>query len=177
MKRYFLIGYMGSGKTTLGHSISEELGLSFVDVDSYIEQQYHKTITELFESLGESGFREIERKMLHEVSKVEDVIISTGGGAPCFSNNMEYMKGEGIVIYLKVSPQRLFERLKKVKYTRPLLQNKTDEELSDYISVTLERRNLFYNQADIIFHAEDLATDEEIKRTTSLLAKELSDYK
>ncbi len=99
MKRVFLIGYMGAGKTTLGKALSKKSGLTFIDLDWYIEERYHKTIQQIFADHGEEGFREIEKNMLHEVSEFEDVIISTGGGTPCFFDNMDYMNSVGETVF------------------------------------------------------------------------------
>ncbi len=95
MKRIFLIGYMGAGKTTVGKVLSRQLELSFIDLDHYIEGRYHKTVGQLFAEKGEDVFRDIERRMLREVAAFEDVLVSTGGGAPCFFDNMEFMIGAG----------------------------------------------------------------------------------
>ena len=95
MKRIFLIGYMGSGKTTLGKAFARAMQLQFIDLDWYIEERFHKTVQELFAERGENGFREIERNMLHEVGDFEDVLIAAGGGTPCFFDNMDYMNSVG----------------------------------------------------------------------------------
>ena len=102
MIRIFLIGYMGAGKTTLGKAFAKKYNLSFVDLDWYIEERFHKTVQELFAERGEDGFRELERNMLHEVADFENVIISTGGGAPCFFDNMDFMNKSGITVFLNV---------------------------------------------------------------------------
>ena len=96
MKRVFLVGYMGAGKTTVGKELAKLAGLSFIDLDFYIEGRYHKAVSQIFAERGEEAFREIERNMLHEVAEFEDVLISTGGGAPCFFDNMEFMNASGI---------------------------------------------------------------------------------
>ena len=92
MIRIFLTGYMGAGKTTLGKAFAREMNVPFIDLDWYIEERFHKSIRELFTERGEASFRELERNMLHEVGEFEDVVVSTGGGTPCFFDNMEYMK-------------------------------------------------------------------------------------
>ena len=102
MIRIFLIGYMGAGKTTLGKAFAREMGLTFVDLDWYIEERFHKTIRQLFTEMGEDGFRELEKRMLHEVADFENVVISTGGGTPCFFDNMEFMNSKGSVVFLDV---------------------------------------------------------------------------
>ena len=95
MVRIFLTGYMGAGKTTLGKAFARKMNVPFVDLDWYIEERFHKTVGELFTERGETGFRELERNMLHEVAEFENVVISTGGGAPCFFDNMEFMNRWG----------------------------------------------------------------------------------
>ena len=126
MIRIFLTGYMGAGKTTLGKAFARELNVPFIDLDWYIEERFHKSIRELFVERGEASFRELERNMLHEVSEFEDVIISTGGGTPCFFDNMDYMNGHGQTVFLDVHPDILFNRLRVATHQRPILQGKTD---------------------------------------------------
>ena len=120
MRRIFLIGYMGAGKTTLGRALAKELGIQFIDMDSYIEARFCKTISKIFAEKGEEGFREIERRILHEVGEFEDVIISTGGGTPCFFDNVEYMNGQGTTVFLDVPEERLFIRLSIARSKRQL---------------------------------------------------------
>ena len=127
MIRIFLTGYMGAGKTTLGKAFARELNVPFIDLDWYIEERFHKSIRELFVERGEASFRELERNMLHEVSEFEDVIISTGGGTPCFFDNMDYMNGHGQTVFLDVHLDILFNRLRVATHQRPILQGKTDE--------------------------------------------------
>lgn len=162
MKRIFLIGYMGSGKTTLGKAYARAMQLQFIDLDWYIEERFHKTVQELFDERKEDGFREIERNMLHEVAEFENVIIACGGGTPCFFDNMEYMNGKGETVFLDASPEVLFRRLKIAKSKRPLLMDKSDEELMDVIQNALRIRIPFYSQAKYVFNAESLEDREQI---------------
>ena len=124
---------MGSGKTTIGKALAKELGMPFYDLDWYIESRMRKTVKELFDSVGEEGFRQIERNMLHEVAEFENVIISCGGGTPCFFDNMDYINQQGDTVYLKASPEVLYGHLKMGKAVRPLLLNKTPEEVRLFI--------------------------------------------
>ncbi|KAA6332217.1 Shikimate kinase [termite gut metagenome] len=156
MIRVFLIGYMGAGKTTLGKIVARKLNLSFVDIDCFIENRFHKKIRDLFEERGETGFRELEKKILHEVAEFENVIISTGGGAPCFFDNMDFMNQKGETIFLKVHPDILLRRLRVSTTSRPVLKDKTDEELHTFIVQTLEIRSPFYIQAQHIFNTDEL---------------------
>ena len=155
MKRIFLIGYMGSGKSTIGKLLAKNAGLQFVDLDLFIEKRHHKSIGQLFTEKGEPGFREIERRALEEVSEFETTVISTGGGAPCFFDNMDLMNRSGLTIYLKVSESKLVNRLHHIKHNRPLIKNKNEEELRLFISENLRKREPFYNQAKLIFDAEE----------------------
>lgn len=172
MIRIFLIGYMGAGKTTLGKALSRELGLPFIDLDWYTEERYHKTIRELFSEKGERNYRELEQRMLHEVAEFENVIISVGGGTPCFFDNMDFMNNHGNTVFLKVNPEVLFRRLRVAKYQRPLLCDRPDEELMDYIVTSLNERKDFYQKARFVFEANKLDNSFQIKSAVNCL-KEL----
>ena len=147
MTRIILIGYMGAGKTTIGKALSKELGITFYDLDWYIESRMRKTVSEIFAERGEEGFRQIEYNMLHEVAEFEDVIISCGGGTPCFFDNMDYMNQQGQVVYLKAEPEVLYKHLQMAKVERPLLKGKSKEELLTFIKEQLEKREPFYTKA------------------------------
>lgn len=172
MTRIFLIGYMGAGKTTLGKAFARALGLTFVDLDWYIEERFHKSIRQLFAERGEEGFRELEKRMLHEAGDFEDVVISVGGGTPCFFDNMEYMNEAGETVFLDVNLQVLFRRLKVAKQQRPLLDGKTDEELMQFIREALDKRLPFYTKAKHIFNGERLEDRHQIQQSVERL-KEL----
>ena len=174
MTRIFLIGYMGAGKTTLGKAFSRELGLTFIDLDWYIAERFHKTVQQLFSERGEQGFRELEQKMLHEVAEFEDVVISAGGGTPCFFDNMDYMNACGDTVFLQVEPEVLFRRLKVAKQQRPLLANKSDEELMNFICEALQKRHPFYSQAKLLFRADELEDKSQIQTSVDSLRKLLN---
>ncbi len=150
MKRIIIIGYMGAGKTTVGKALSKQLNMPFYDLDWYIESRMRKTVKEIFDERGEEGFRIIEHNLLHEVAEFEDVIISCGGGVPCFYDNMEYMNQQGETVYLKATPEVLYGHLKMGKSVRPLLENKTQEEVKDFIYEQLKIREPYYNKAKYI---------------------------
>ncbi|MDR0845421.1 MAG: shikimate kinase [Tannerella sp.] len=153
MQRIFLTGYMGAGKTTTGKRLSEQLGLSFIDLDHFIEKRYYKSVRQIFEEKGEDGFRELERKHLREVGGFENVVISTGGGTPCFHENMDFMNQSGTTVYLKVPVDELAKRLEQGKNIRPVLKGRTGEELKRFIEESLSKRSRNYEQAQIIFDA------------------------
>mgnify|MGYP000033735749 FL=1 len=147
MRRIILIGYMGSGKTTVGRALSKETGMMFYDLDWYIESRMRKTVAQIFAEKGEEGFRKIEHNMLHEVAEFENVIISCGGGTPCFFDNIDYINQQGEVVYLKATPEVLYRHLLMGKVERPLIKNKTPEELVAYITEQVAKREEFYNKA------------------------------
>jgi shikimate kinase len=147
LTRIILIGYMGAGKTTIGKALSKELGIIFYDLDWYIESRMRKTVPQIFAERGEEGFRKIEYNMLHEVAEFEDVIISCGGGTPCFFDNMDYLNQQGQVVYLKADPEVLYKHLQMARVERPLLKGKSHEELLAFIKEQLEKREPFYTKA------------------------------
>lgn len=147
MKRIILIGYMGAGKTTIGKALAKDLGLQFYDLDWYIESRRRKKIAQIFAEMGEEKFRYIEQAMLHEVAEFEDVIISCGGGTPCFYDNIDYMNQQADVVYLKAEPEVLYKHLLMSKNERPLLKGKSPEELIAFIREQLAYREQFYSKA------------------------------
>jgi len=147
---------MGSGKTSIGKPLAAKLGFQFIDQDEVIEARYKMTISEVFASIGEPKFRETEHEVLMELSQLENVVIATGGGCPCFFNNMEVMNSNGISIYIKGDPKTLVHRLKDSHGTRPLIKDKTEEELIQYVTDKLSEREPFYSQAKYTVQAIDL---------------------
>ena len=147
MKRIILTGYMGAGKTTVGRALAKDIGLPFYDLDWYIESRMRKKVAEIFAERGEEGFRQMERNMLHEVAEFENVIVSCGGGTPCFFDNMDYMNQQGQVVWLRCEPDVLYKHLMMGKGDRPLLKGKSPEELTAYIREQLAYREQFYSKA------------------------------
>lgn len=147
---------MGSGKTTYGKLMAKELNLTFIDLDVYIESEERKTIDQIFKEIGEEGFRLLEKKALRAVSEIENVILATGGGTPCFFDNMEFMNSKGQTIYLRTSVRELRDRLKMSKSKRPLISGKDLRELEDFIAENLEKREPFYLKAKYILDTDDL---------------------
>ena len=174
MKRIILVGYMGSGKTTVGKALSKETGMMFYDLDWYIESRMRKSVSQIFAEKGEEGFRKIEYNMLHEVAEFEDVIISCGGGTPCFFDNMDYLNQQGDVVYLKATPETLYKHLMMAKVERPLLKGKSPEELIAYITEHLQERAPFYEKArhtldvNVLDNYDKIAVS--VERIKSLLA-------
>ncbi len=171
MRRIILIGYMGAGKTTVGRALSKELGIPFYDLDWYIENRRRKTVSEIFAEQGEEGFRKIEHNMLHEVAEFEDVIISCGGGTPCFYDNIDYMNQQGQVVYLKATPEVLYQHLIMGKGDRPLLKGKSKEELMTFITEQLKQRETFYSKAQYTFDVNVMDNNEKINTTIEKLCE------
>ena len=161
MKRIVLIGYMGSGKTTVGRALAKEIGLPFYDLDWYIENRMRKKVSQIFAERGEEGFRTIERNMLHEVAEFEDVVVSCGGGTPCFFDNMDYLNQQAQVVWLRCEPEVLKEHLLMGKGDRPLLKGKTPDEP-------------YYRKARYTLDVSLMDNNEKIKITIAKL-KELLD--
>lgn len=173
MTRILLIGFMAAGKTTLGKALAAELGLQFVDLDHYIENRFRCSVSKLFAERGEEVFRQIERNMLHEVAEFEDVVISTGGGTPCFFDNMDYMNAQGTTVFLDASVDVIYTRLTIARVQRPLVANKTEEELRQYITDMLERRSPYYMRAHYIFNANRLENTCQVKESVRSFKEEV----
>jgi shikimate kinase len=161
--RIFLIGYMGSGKTTMGRELASILNLTFIDLDTFLEEKYFRTIPQIFAEEGEEGFRRKERKVLEEVSNFNDVVIATGGGAPCFFDNIDLMNNTGICIFLDVEIGALVERLIHAKTERPLIKGKSPDELHAFIEGMLEKRRPFYEKARYILKGSEIKPRQVIE--------------
>jgi len=153
--KIYLVGYMGCGKSTIGRKVAELLGISFVDLDKYIEERYFKSVPAIFAEEGENGFREKERISLLEVSQFENVVVGTGGGTPCFFDNMEVMNNNGITIYIAPDTDVLATRLIKSRTERPLIAGKSRDDLISFINDALLKRAPFYEKSKIIIRGEN----------------------
>ncbi len=174
MKRIILIGYMGAGKTTLGKELARVTGRPFYDLDQYIESRTHMTIPQIFAERGEAGFREIEKNMLHEVAEFEDVILSCGGGTPCFSDNMDYLNRQGETVFLRAMPHVLKEHLLMGGSRRPLIQGKSPDELIGFIEENLQKRLPFYSKAKHIIDIDVIHTQEQINNYANLINEKVA---
>jgi shikimate kinase len=154
---------MGCGKTTLGRKLAAELGLTFIDLDTFLEEKYFRTIPQIFQEEGETGFRRKEQNVLHEVSTFDDVIVATGGGAPCFFDNMEVMNNTGFCIFLDVDTVSLANRLIHAKTERPIIKGKSLEELHVFIDEMMLKRRPFYEKARYILNGSAIKPDQVIE--------------
>lgn len=173
MKKIIMLGYMGCGKTTIAQKLSSLIQIPYVDLDKYIELKAEMTINQIFESFGEVYFRKLEQDIFVQLlASPENQIIGLGGGTPCYANNHELLKGEGITsIYLKASVETLFSRLVHNKRKRPILANKTEDELKEFIAKHLFERSYYYNQAEFKVNVDDQSIDETVAAIVVLLAQ------
>lgn len=149
----FLIGYMGVGKTTIGKQLAKKIGFSFFDTDQWIEDKMQLSIPEVFRDHGESYFRDLEKKAIDQIPK-EKIIIATGGGLPCFGNLMQTMNEIGLTVYLHRPVKELVQRLKNAKTNRPLISDKSEGELFNFISSQITQREKYYCQAHLTITRE-----------------------
>lgn len=157
---------MGSGKSYSGKRLAEKFGMSFIDLDDYIEAKEGRTIREIFEKNGEEYFRIVEKESLFEMGEKEMTIISTGGGTPCFFDNMNWMNGNGVTVFLETSVDVLANRLFDEMEKRPLLKTFSKDELKNFIAKKLKERNPFYHQTQILYHQKEEKQDvaEELRK-------------
>ena len=149
-KIVYIVGFMGSGKSTAGRKLALSLGWQFIDLDKKIEESAGKHIPDIFEQDGEGRFREIESEVLKETGSLTDTIISTGGGTPCHGDNMDYMLSAGLTIYLKMTPEQLTRRLLDSSGERPLIKKVPDDQLQTFIENMLSAREKWYGKANLI---------------------------
>ena len=154
--KYFIVGYMACGKTRRGRIMATELGIRFIDLDCYISDREHRTIPEIFAAEGEQGFRKLETRYLQEICELyEDFVLSTGGGAPCFNHNMDYMNAQGQTIFLNTDIDTIVERLIRGKHKRPIVSQLNDEDIREFVCRHLQERLPFYTQAKEVILNQD----------------------
>ena len=158
-----LLGYMGSGKSTVGQVLAKDLGFDFLDLDAYIEQKQQTTISELFDSKGELFFRKVEAEAVKQLSKdAKPLVLALGGGTPCYSDTMHFLVNHPNVkaVFLNLSLKNLSERLIHEKAKRPLIANLANENIPEFIAKHLFERSYYYNQAEIAIQTDSLDVDE-----------------
>jgi shikimate kinase len=170
MKIIFL-GYMASGKSTIGKEISKKLDMNFIDLDAYISEQEKQSISEIFKIKGEIYFRRIENMYLMKLLNYEnDFVLSLGGGTPCYANNMELIQSsKAKSVYIKADIPTLVARLIEEKSARPLVANLENEKMTEFVAKHLFERRFFYEQASIILNTENKTIQEVISEINSAL--------
>ncbi len=171
MRKIILLGYMGCGKSTIAVKLSKMINVPFVDLDEMIEKKANLSINAIFDTHGEIYFRRLEHEVFVELLQTpERIIIGLGGGTPCYANNHELLKGEGIVsIYLKASIETLFNRLVLNKSKRPLIADKSEGEMKEFIAKHLFDRSFYYNQAQYKVNVDDKTIDQVVLDIVSIL--------
>lgn len=159
---------MGCGKTSIGRKLAISLGFEFIDLDAYIERKTGITIREIFKTDGEDQFRNYEHKSLIELNNIDNLVVATGGGAPCFSGNMELINKSGLSIYIDMDPLSLTNRLKNSTKERPLISGKSEKELLEFIETSLEQRKKFYQKSKI--------TVQGLNADLNLILKKIHDF-
>ncbi len=157
--RVFLIGFMGSGKSYVGQRLAEHLGTNFFDLDQIIEEYAGQDIPSIFQADGEEHFREVERKALHSTSQLAPGIIATGGGTPCFFDNINWMNKRGLTIFLNAPVSVLWERLRKQQAHRPIVRSLNAGELRNKIQLLLHERLPFYQQSHVLYEIKEAQED------------------
>jgi shikimate kinase len=165
----YLIGFMGSGKSTTGRKIASSLRWTFADTDKVVEEQNNSTVAELFALRGEKYFREAEAKALQTVSARSRTVVACGGGTPCSAENISIMKQTGVVVYLRLPVETLVSRLEKSRTVRPLLQGAVDTDMTTRVQDLLEQRIEWYEQADLIADSLNMTIEELTARLADLI--------
>lgn len=164
--KIFLIGFMGCGKTHWGKQLSQKLQIPFFDLDSAIEEKEERAISSIFADMGEEYFRMLEKDVLYLLTESHDsFVMATGGGTPCFFNNIDYMKNRGTTVWINCSVDCLHSRLVKEKVKRPLISSIPNEELRNFIIKKFSDRKIFYRQAQVIINEDDITLEALIEKT------------
>jgi shikimate kinase len=154
---------MGAGKTTIGKKLARRIGYTFYDIDKAFEHKYKTSVDLFFHKYGEDVFRKLEHELLVSTFDLENTIISTGGGTPCFLNGMNLINQHGTSVYIQLSPESIYHRLTAAKKRRPLVAKKSEEELRQFINQKLKEREHFYNKAQIIISGISARVDDIIQ--------------
>jgi shikimate kinase len=163
--KLFLIGFMGSGKSYWGKRLSKKLSIPFFDLDEKIEEHAGKTIPQIFAEQGEEQFRLLEKEVLYLLNEShESFVMATGGGTPCFYNNIDYLKKNGTVVWFNCSVDCLFRRLIEEKDKRPLIRDIPDSQLKSFIVKKFSNRKIFYQQAHVIINEDDTSLEKMLER-------------
>ncbi len=159
LNRIYLVGYMGAGKTTAARRLAHRLGWEVVDTDALFEEKYKISVNDFFNKYDEPLYRKLESEVLKATESLENVVVSTGGGTACYFDNMEWMNQHGLTVFLRISPQAAVDRVIHSRHKRPLVEGKSEEELTEFVNRHYASRMPFYEQARITVKSEDLDVD------------------
>lgn len=169
--RLYLIGYMYSGKTTVGRRLADDMGYRFYDLDQAIEQRFHTTVPLFFKNYGEEMFRQVEQRLLHDTAEMDDVVVSTGGGTPCYFDNIRWINKHGQSVYIKLTEETICQRMTVSRKCRPTIKALPRDERRQFVHDQLALRAPFYGQAQHTVLADGLATEEVVERIKSMLCE------
>ncbi len=175
MKAIYLVGYMGAGKSTVGRKLAEKLAFDFIDTDIFLENRFRRRVIDMFAEVGEASFRKRERYAIEDLSGMENCVIATGGGLPCYSDNMSLLLETGLVLYLEASDDCLCKRLELCKRTRPSVKDKSGEELLKHVQEAMQKRRPIYEQAHKSFSIENVNTSQDEWDLVEEIIKEIKD--
>lgn len=164
MNRIYIVGYMGAGKTTAARRLAQRLGWEVVDTDALFEEKYKISVSDFFTKYDEPLYRKLESEVLKETENIENVVVSTGGGTACYFDNMDWMNQHGLTVFLRISPQAAVDRVLHSRHKRPLVDGKSEQELTDFVSLHYASRLPFYEQAKFTVKAEDLDLEGLIRQ-------------
>lgn len=164
MDRIYIVGYMGAGKTTAARRLAKRMGWEVVDTDALFEEKYKISVNDFFNKYDEPLYRKLESEVLKATESLDHVVVSTGGGTACFFDNMDWMNQHGLTVFLRISPQAAVDRVIHSRHKRPLVEGKSEEELTEFVNQHYASRLPFYEQANIIVKSEDLDLDALIRQ-------------
>lgn len=167
--RIYFVGYMGAGKTTQSRKFARMINWHWVDLDEMFEERYKISISSFFEKYDENLFRKLESQLLKETNQLQQTVIATGGGLPCYYDNMAWMIEHGLTIYLQISPDAAANRLLASKKKRPVIESKNADDLSDFIKNHIRQRNIYYTQAKVVVKAESCNLDHLLRQVLPLI--------
>lgn len=153
--KYYLVGYMYCGKSTFGRQLAEAKGMDYLDLDRAFEARYHYTVPMFFDRFGEEAFRTLETQMLHSTADLDNVVVSTGGGTPCHSGNMDFILAHGTAVYLQMPVEALVQRALRSRNPRPLMHGLPEPEMRAVIERQLKEREPVYLRAPIILDGSE----------------------
>ena len=168
MGKVYIVGYMGAGKTTAARRLAQRLGWGVADTDALFEEKYKISVNDFFNKYDEPLYRKLESEVLKSTESLENVVVSTGGGTACYFDNMEWMNQHGLTVFLRISPQAAVDRVIHSRHKRPLVEGKTEEELTEFVQRHYTSRLHYYEQAQITVKAEDLDLENLIEMINGL---------
>ncbi len=169
MDRIYIVGYMGAGKTTAARRLAQRMGWEVVDTDALFEEKYKISVNDFFNKYDEPLYRKLESEVLKATESLDHVVVSTGGGTACFFDNMDWMNQHGLTVFLRISPQAAVDRVIHSRHKRPLVEGKSEEELTEFVSQHYASRLPFYEQARITAKSEDFDIESLMEAIKDIL--------